>query len=332
MARESSSSRPASESLHDFAARARDEPLLRRLDAAAAEALAAFAAAGANALLLKGPALAQALYAGEHRPYSDVDVLVAPGDVEAARRTLADLGYVSTSEGVGIDDVAGVAMAEEWVRAGGNDDAGRMIDLHWALPGTGIAAGVAWEALAARRAWIDVAGSRTPTLDAVGLAVHVALHAAQHGTRYGKPLADLERGVERWPREVWRDAAELAAELGAGGAFAAGLRLTPAGAVLADALGLPAADAAAWAIEHRYKRPRGTFHLEALAAARTPRERASILRRSLLPRREWIRWQYPWAHRGRLRLVAAYALHLMRTPLWAVRALRFRRRQRRVGP
>lgn len=319
-----SNSARGSDALHDFAARARAAPLLRRLDDAAAEVLAAFDAAGVDALLLKGPALARALYAGEHRPYSDVDLLVAPDHIEAARHALTALGYASTSAGLGIDDVAGVAPAEEWAHAGGV-----LIDLHWQLPGA--PAPDAWRALRPHRATIAVGGRDVPTLDTAGLALHVALHAAQHGTRYGKPIADLDRATARWPVAVWRDAATLADAIGAMGAFAAGLRLTDTGAALAVELDLPAADAAAWATAHRYDRPRGTFHLDALAAAGTPRERASILRRSLLPRRAWIVWQYPWARHGGARLAAAYALHLARAPLWALRAWRFRRARRRAG-
>ncbi len=331
MTPESSSRPPAEAALRDFAARSRDRAALRRLDAAAADALAAFAAAGIDALLLKGPALAQALYAPEHRSYSDVDLLVAPDRVDGAQGVLAALGYRSTSDGLGIDDVGGSAVADAWARPGTGEDAGLMIDLHWRLPGTNAPAEAAWAALIARRAWIDVAGARTPTLDAVGLAVHVVLHAAQHGGREGKPIVDLERATTHWPAPVWRDAAQLATQLDASETFAAGLRLTASGAALADDLALPASAAATWAIARRYDRPRGTFHLDALASAPTWRVRVSILRRSVLPTRTWIRWQYPWARHDAIRLALAYALHVLRTPLWALRAWRFRRARRRAG-
>ncbi len=322
---------PAEATLREFAARSRDRAALGRLDAAATEALAVFAAAGIDAILLKGPALAHALYAPEHRPYSDVDLLVAPDRVDAARDALTGLGYRSTSDGLGIDDVGGSADADAWARAAIGEDAGLMIDLHWRLPGASAPAEVAWTALVARRAWIEVAGARTPTLDAAGLAVHVALHAAQHGGRDGKPMEDLERAARRWALPVWRDAARLAAQLDAGAVFAAGLRLTMSGTALAGELGLPASAEAAWEIERRFDRPRGTFHLDALASAPTWRARASILRRSVLPTRAWVRWQYPWAHRGAIRLALAYALHILRTPVWALRAVMFRRARRRAA-
>ena len=165
----------------------------------------------------------------------------------------------------------------------------------------------------------------------MGLALHLATHAAQHGPDDLKAIGDLTRGLERWPLTAWRAAASLATELEATRNFAAGLRLVPNGADVADELGLPPTDELDWAIRHRDLRPRGTFHFQALARARGARARADVLRRSLLPSREWIAWEYPWAHRSRARLVAAYGAHLLRAPLWAARAWRYRSRERRAG-
>lgn len=313
-----------------FARRVRDRPTLRRLDAATAEALDTFGASGVDALLLKGPALAQALYStGEHRGYWDVDLLVSPRDLPAAREALAGLGYLNTRERLGIDEVAGGLDSETWIRIGEGPTAGLSIDLHWRLPGSQAPPELAWDALAQRRAWSHLDGRRVPMLDRKGLALHLATHAAQHGVRYSKPIGDLTRGLERWSLEVWRGAEQLAREVQATEAFAAGLRLVPPGAALARDLGLPAAGELEWTIAHRDARPRGTFHLRAFAQAPTLRERASVLRRSLLPRREWMDWQYPWARAGGARLVVAYGVHLLRAPLWAARAWRFRRRASR---
>jgi hypothetical protein len=72
--------------------------------------------------------------------------------------------------------------------------------------------------------------------------------------------------------------------------------------------------------------PRGSYHLRAFANAGSLTGRARVVRRALLPPSRWILWEYPWARRWRPLQVAAYAMHLMRAPLWASRALRFRRR------
>jgi len=158
--------------------------------------------------------------------------------------------------------------------------------------------------------------------------LHVATHATQHGLRHGGPIEDLTLALERWSRDIWRGAATLAAEIGATAAFAAGLRLVPGGAVRASELRLPATSGHLWTIANRDKRPRGTFHLEAFTGARGARERLLVLCRSLFPRREWIAWQYPWARKTGARLIVARSLHLLRAPIWAAKAWRFRQQAR----
>jgi hypothetical protein len=315
--------------LAEFVMRSRTASRQAGIDAAAVETLDAFAAAGVDALLLKGAALARMLYrAGETRAYFDVDLLVAPANVAAGGRVLADLGYANLRELQGIDDTAGSLHADTWARSipgFGNVT----IDLHWRLEGCDAPPDVAWGVLCERSEFIEVSGSRIATLDRSGLALHLALHAAQHGPGDLKAMGDLQRGVERWPADVWRDAAQLSRRLNATETFAAGLRLLPESAVVAADLGLPTADSILWTIAHRDARPRGTFHVQALSEARGARERAGVLRRALLPQAAWIVWEYRWAAGGRLRLLAAYGLHMLRSPALAARAWRFRRSAQR---
>jgi hypothetical protein len=306
----------------------------RELDATTVAVFRAFEAGGVRSLLLKGPALARALYrAGELRGYSDVDLLVAPQDLHGARRALRELGCVNASEKSGVDDVAGVIHSETWLHPGEGVPWEPMvvIDLHRRLAGCDAPAQLAWDALEAWRTWIELEGARVPVLDRAGLALHIATHAAQHGPLALKAMADLERAIARWPTDVWRSAASLADELRAIAAFAAGLRLSPAGAALARELDLPSTEQLSWEILHRQQRPRGTFHLRAWAEARGLRERTELLRRALLPTRQWLAWEYPGAGRSRPRLWAAYARHLLRSPWWALSAWWFDRRARRAG-
>ena len=301
-------------------------------DAAAVELLDALEARGVDCLLLKGPVLARLLYTpGEHRGYSDVDVLVSSDGMPDARGALTSLGYLNASPTAifGVDDVGEVQHAETWNRRG--REGPLLIDLHWRIPGCEAPPEVCFQALRRHRAWLDLEGRRAPIPDKGGLAFHLATHAAQHGAEDRKAMADLDRGLERWPLEVWRSAADLAEEIEGVAAFAAGLRLHPAGEVMAEELRLPTTDRRTWEILNRDARPRGTFHLEALAEAHGIRGRANVLRRSLFPTRRWITRQYPWAERGPLRLMAAYGAHLLRAPGWALRAWRYRRRARRAG-
>ena len=313
--------------LEDFAVRARDVARISRLDAALVEALDGCAAVGVDPILLKGPALARTLYrSDESRGYFDLDLLVAEEDLSAAGQVLHELGYSNISELQGVDDVAGILHAQMWSRL--LPDFGNLsVDLHYRLDGCEAPPGVVWQVVSSRHMLIEVAGRPARTLDQPGLALHLALHVAQHGPDDLKAVADLNRGLERWPPKVWDQAAELARELGAVESFAAGVRLVPEGELIIRRHNLPSADDVLWQIAHRGERPRGTFHLEAFSQARGIRERMNLLRRSLVPTREWIVWEHPEAETSRLRLFAAYCAHLARAPAWAARAWRFRRRR-----
>lgn len=317
--------------LGDFAARAREQLRREELDSATIAALTALGSAGVDAVVLKGPALARRLYVeGEARGYSDIDLLVPRAKLSSAQEALGKLGYIWAHEVFGIDDVAGIEHSQVWARAG-EGGAPLLIDLHWRLDRCEAPDDVVWAALAARRSSMELRGEEVAVLSDDGLALHVAIHAAQHGPDDAKAIGDLARGIERWPHDVWHLAAQLAEAVQAVPAFAAGLRLLPDGAELATKLGLPPTPELDWEIQHRDVRPRGTFHIQALAEARGIRERANVLRRSLFPTRRWIEREYSSALGGRVPLLRAYARHLARAPRWAARAVRYVLRARRAG-
>jgi hypothetical protein len=300
-----------------------------RLARATAEVLTALEAAAVDVLLLKGPALAALLYpAGEHRSYSDIDLMVAPGDRDVTERVLTDLTFGNADSETGVDDVGHVVHAHTWHRA--DPDGYTMVDLHHWLSGAEAPAAQAWEHLLAHRTWIDVAGRRAAVLDREGQAMHLALHASQHAAFAERLLYELDLALRRWPHEVWDAAADLAAAIDATRAFAAGLRLVPRGAAEAVRLQLPSTDEEDWAIKNRAARPRGTFHVQAWTEARTVPERLAILRLALFPSRAWIVRHDPTARDSTLRLIVAYARHLARAPAWAARAWVFERRARRA--
>jgi len=312
----------------EFVARAALIAHTARLDAVAVNAFEAFRQAEVDAILLKGPALARLLYrADEPRGYADVDVLVSPAQRLAAGRVLSELGFYNFSETRGVDDVGGVLHAEVWLGPVAAGHRRESIDLHWRLEGCQAPDTVVWEALSRDRGSIELAGASIPTLGIPASALGVALHVAQHGPADVKAMGDLRRALERWPLTIWRQAAELARELDGNEAFAAGLRLLPAGARLADRLALPSAELALWDIAHRNSRPRGVFHVGALAQARSPGAKLDIVRRALLPSRAWIRLEIGWARRSAIHLAGAYLVHILRSPVWAARALRHRRRR-----
>ncbi len=251
----------------------------------------------------------------------DVDILVDPAALERARGALRDRGYMCIQEQLGIEDGGGALHAEEWV-AGTTT-----VDLHWRLPASEAPADVTWKALYASHQLIDLKGQRVASLNRAGLALHIAIHAAQHGNRHAAGRRDLELALERWPPAVWGDAAALSLEIGAAESFVVGLQLAPAGRELARTLTLPDVSQLNWMPAGEW--PRGTHHLRAFAAAGSLTARARVVRRALVPPSRWILWQYPWARRWQPLQVAAYAMHLMRAPLWGSRALRSHRRHGR---
>ena len=318
--------------LEAFAARvgAGDSTLTQELDAAAAAVFETFSRRDVGALLLKGAALARLLYdAPEQRRYSDIDVLVAPDDRQAARAALEELGYRNASARVGVDDIGGVIHAETWLATPAGARYPVAVDLHLRLADANDPAERVWEAIRARSTRIELHGRQVPTLDRPALAMHLAMHAAHHGHAYLKGRRELLRALDRWPLEVWREAARLAAEIEATEAFAAGLRMVEPGVELAKTLELPPTSRLDWEVRQS-ARPRGRFHLQAFLQAPNLRTRAHVLRRALFPHPRWMVRQYPWAQDRRARMFAAYLLHLARSPAWALRALLFRHRESRA--
>src|SRR5919206_2537477 len=190
------------------------------VDRMSAEVIGALAAAGVDAILLKGPAIAERLYdPGEHRPYVDCDLLIPAAAEPAAAAVLRGLGF-APAVGFGIPD-PGVADEHEWHRGGDH------VDLHGSLSGVAAPADAVWPALSADARPMRLAGQSVRVPGPGALALVLALHAAADGAAAVKPLEDLRRGVQRLGDAAWEQAAGLARTLDALPAFGAGLRLLP---------------------------------------------------------------------------------------------------------
>jgi hypothetical protein len=270
-----------------------------KLDAVAAELVALLEQRGGRAILLKGSAIADRLYAGESRSHSDADLLVR--DRAAAADALTSLGFERALSG---------DYAEPWIRAAD----GVTIDVHTTLPGIGASAEDTWEVLAAETEALRVGGRDVQVFGDAALALHVALHATQHGERAGKSIDDLERAVEQLPAETWERAAALAARLDATPAFAAGLRLLPRGAEVAEQLGLSYRTTPEVALLAR-SAPPTAIGIQKFASTRGVRSRAALVARELAPPPPFMRAMYPFARYGRAGLAASYVWR----PLWLVR-------------
>jgi hypothetical protein len=293
------------------------------VDAATAEAVAAFRAAGIRSILLKGASFDAWLYEPEEpRAYGDVDLLVSGDDVERAGDVLRRLGYRRRA---GREPARTVEHAQVWVRS--PDD--MCVDLHVTLGGADRADVDAWAVLSADTDRILVADTEVDILSEPARALHIALHAAVSEAAAQKPLIDLSRAIARLPPKTWTRAAGLAKQLGAEAAFAAGLRRLPDGEELAGRLGLTGADSVDAALLGQ-SAPYSAWTIDRLAKTRGYRAKLDILLPRLFPKPEFMRVWYPVARRGPLGLALAYLRRvawLVGTTPGALRAwLRARRR------
>ena len=268
------------------------------LERAAGDAVERLAAAGIPAILLKGPLIASWLYDGEVRPYRDIDLLVPPAEFPRAVRVLTEAGYVDRLEGA---DACEFGFNEKELY-GAN---GVCIDLHHRLIGLSEPPDRCWQVLARRTTPFRLAsGSQVSVLDLGARAMHLALHAAQDGPLGKKAIADLERGLARVPHDDWRAAAELAEDLGGALAFSAGLRLVPAGRLLAANLQLPTSLTVELALRTQSARPDSIF-FQRLGEAHGVKRKAALVWRKLVPTAAYLRANHSVAGRGRVGLLLA---------------------------
>lgn len=206
---------------------------LMKVDGITAEVVPELRRRGVRPILLKGPALGRWIYPDKaHRLYSDTDLLVSTEDLPVTEEALGELGFQRAFERHELDRPVPSA---NWYRPQG----GAAVDVHLSVTGVGVPYGTAWETLSAGTETMTIGGVEVEVLSKPARALHIALHAAQHGLQEARPLRDLEVALERLPDDLWREAAAVAERLRATEAFAAGLRLRPEGAALAERLGLP---------------------------------------------------------------------------------------------
>jgi hypothetical protein len=282
-----------------------------RIDAATADALSAFGAAGVEAVLLKGPALSGWYTAHDPaRSYADCDLWVRPSDFGLAEQTLARLGFERHVDQSGLPNWW-LEHDVSWYR----ESDGVTIDLHRFLQGVRVDPGDAWETLAASRDTVLVAGHPTPVLSIPARALYVTLHAAHHGEATGgKPILHVERALAAVPDDDWQVAANLAARLHATDSFGAGLRLIPAGAALAERLGLPLTESVEVALRASSPPP-VALGIEQLSSAPGLRARARIVARKVVPPPGFIRHWWPPAAANRRMLVVGYLYR----PIWLIK-------------
>lgn len=273
------------------------------LDRAAGRASEHLAAAGVPSILLKGATIATWLYTdGSARSYRDIDLLVSPASLDRAIDHLAELGYVLRVAGANPSELGPKEL--ELVGPGNI-----CIDLHHGLIGADARTEHCWNVLTSRTIGMAVGGAgEVRVLDLPARAMHLALHAAQNGPVDRKALNDLERGLATVSRNDWVEATKVAEEINAVEAFAAGLRLLPAGRVLAEDLGLPCRMSVELTLRTRSVTQDALF-FERLAETAGARRKAALLVRKVFPTAATMRVNSGLANRGRWGLLAAWAVH-----------------------
>jgi hypothetical protein len=281
------------------------------VDSVTAEVVKALNDARIRSLLLKGPSFAGWLYEDGARPYGDSDLLVSPGSYGRAGQVLSQLGFRP------LGYMRHDSDSEPWVRH--SDSA--WVDLHRSLIGAEAPSETVWVELAAGAATLPVGGIEVEVLGEPARALHVGLHAAQHGVDEEPPLEDLRRAIRTVDVDTWRKAVEIARRVDALPAFAAGLRLEPAGERLAEKLKLPADRSPLVALRSGPHVPLAVT-LERLAGEASLLARTRLLLAALLPSpgymRRWAPGRVPFwddvrRHR-RVGLCLAYAWR----PIWFV--------------
>jgi Uncharacterised nucleotidyltransferase/Transglutaminase-like superfamily len=273
-----------------------------RIDVVTAEVFAALADAGIPSVLLKGPSIARWIYDTPGRPYEDCDLLVRQSDLERAQLTLRSLGF----ECRGLDSMPG-----DWPKHAAVYRRGSVfVDLHRTLLGVGADSDRLWDALAPHREPMRVGGADVDVLDPAGRALVLALHAAKDGGRAEKPLRDLERALDALELDVWRSASDIATEVGAGAAFAAGLRRVPAGRAVCEGLDLTGHVTPEIALREEAAPPLSAG-IDWLLRSPGSSSKARLVLRKLFPPPAFMRDWSSLARRGPAGLALAYGWRLV---------------------
>ncbi len=291
------------------------------IDQVAGQVVESLAERGIRSVLLKGASFARWLYDdGQLRTYGDIDLLVAPEQVQAAGLALRELGYTQRCAGGADGEQADHAV--NWDRPGSPT-----IDLHRTISGR-IAASPerCWEVISSATRPAVIGGRPAEILTVPALAVHVVLHAEE---AVQKTMDDLGRALARLDIAQWKQGLELAARLDALAAFGAGLRLLPEGEAVAVRLALPATLSVELVLQ--VSSTQTLAHpFERVARAPGLRAKARVVLRELVPTPSFIREWCPRARRGPGWMAIAYLYRLVWVPYHAPKGLRAWLRARRV--
>ena len=159
------------------------------------EVLEEFDRAGIEALVIKGPVLAELAYGDiALRPFGDLDILVRPSDVPRAAQVLVQAGF---DAGL-YDDEAFQSNFFHAVSANFQRRDERLnIDLHWELSPPSLPFGPAGDGVWQRAITIQLDRATVRTLSHEDHLVFLAVHHARHGWESLSQLCDIAFFVNR---------------------------------------------------------------------------------------------------------------------------------------
>ena len=148
----------------------------------------------------RGPLLAEGYYGNlALRVYRDLDILVRPAGVEAARDALVEIGFTDKAGLHPSQQTASFRFGfEHPFTAGGVD-----LDLHWRLVQKFKAPSLDMEGIWKRMTMTSFWGGEVPTLRAEDLAVSLCLHAGHHGWQQLSQMCDLAQLFQVHPELDW---------------------------------------------------------------------------------------------------------------------------------
>ena len=278
-------------------------------DAATLEVFFAFRARNIDSVVLKGPALNDWHPTDSPRTYGDADLWIAPVTIADASAVLVELGFRPAADARGLPSWW-TEHAREWIRERDSTN----IDLHTYLQGTGTDPQLTWAALWPRCETFVLAGKEVQRLPTDARAMYVVLHAAHHGAiGRGSSLDHLSAALNSVDDSTWLSALQLAAELDAMEAFAAGLRLLPTGRSLAARIAVPDSKGVRSALLAA-NAPPVALGFDQVANAQGSR-RVEILLRKAVPPPGFIRHWWAPAARNPAMLVVGYLYR----PVWLLK-------------
>jgi hypothetical protein len=193
--------------------------------------LGALEGAGIAAIPYKGPVLAAQAHGNVSlRQFRDLDILVAPGEVDRAEAVLAARGYRHATPPTEIERrmLRRVSCEFELVR-----DDGTMVELHWQLFGHYFALPLDLGGMRARLVPVPLGGRMVRTFALEDLLLILCAHGGDHSWERLEWIADVAAIVARHPDLDWEALIARARRAGA-------VRLVLLGLLLAsDLLGAP---------------------------------------------------------------------------------------------